>query len=138
MNFHIICEYDLPNNSFTVNNEIYNVPCVFQIWIKKNINRSISIKYNPINYKFVKKEETPDISFRRVGVYAGKIDKNIDKQSIQSHYFIKFDFQLTDSLFEKILNINYKNKDNTVGPKSISKQELMKELNEIINQNIVK
>lgn len=137
LNFHLLCEHDLPNNSFTVNGEFYNVPCVFQIWIKKNINRQLPIKYTPNKYKFVKKEENPDISFRRVGVYAGKIDNNIDKQSIQSHYFIKFDFVLTDNLFKLLSNINYKNKDNTVGPKSISKQELMKEFNNTITQNII-
>ena len=39
---------------------------------------------------FVKKTENPDISFRRVGVNAGNIDKKFDDKSINSHYFIKF------------------------------------------------
>ncbi|GAG95725.1 unnamed protein product, partial [marine sediment metagenome] len=72
------------------------------------------------------------ISFRRVGVYAGKVDRVTEKKSFQSHYFIKFDEPLTDELFDKLSNINYSGKDNTVGPKSIGKQELMKEFNVLL------
>lgn len=128
--FHCICECDLPKNSFLLNEKEYDVPCIFQIWIKKEIKRDKSIQLEPIKYKFVKKEETPDISFRRVGVYAGKIDKNIDK-SIQSHYFIKFD-EFTDKLFTDLQQIKFESSENTVGPKSISKQELIKEFNKVL------
>ena len=62
---------------------------------------------------------------------AGKVDKNTQEKSIQSHYFIKFDIELTDELFDKITKITYDCKDNTCGPKSISKQELIKEFNMI-------
>ena len=127
--FHLVFENVLPNNSFIFNNKSYNVPCVFQIWEKKKNKREKIKKIKPINYKFVKKDESPDISFRRVGVYAGKIDKEYINKSKQSHYFINFDIKLTDDLFEKIKNISYKSSEYTVGPKSISKQELIKELN---------
>jgi len=129
LNFHLVYEYDLPKNAFMVNNTSYDVPCVFQIWIKKNENRPVAKKLEPSKYKFVKKEDNPDISFRRVGVYAGQINKAIQTKSIQSHYFIKFDTILTDELFDKLSNINYECKNNTVGPKSISKPELIKEFN---------
>ena len=99
---------------------------------KKNHHRLVEPLLKPINFKFVKKNEEPHISIRRVGVNAGKIDKNIDK-SIQSHYFIKIlnkeksiDFFI-DSL--KKLNFIF---DNTVGPKSISKQELIKQVNGLV------
>ena len=129
LNYHLICEQDLPDNSFTINNNNYNVPCVFQIWIKKDVNRILPKKLFPNKFKFVKKDENPDICFRRVGVYAGKIDKKYDDKSVQSHYFIKFDIKLTDDIFEKLTQLKYKDGDNTVGPKSISKQELIKEFN---------
>ena len=129
--FHLQYEYDLPTNSFTVNNKSYDVPCVFQIWIKKDTNRSIPIKLEPNKYTFVKKDIPHDISFRRVGVYAGEVDRNTEKKSSQSHYFIKFDNPLTDELFAKLSKINYQEKNNTVGPKSISKQELIKEFNHL-------
>ncbi len=133
LNFHLVCEYDLPENSFMVDNKRYDVPCVFQIWVKKDTHRSILDKLVPKKYKFVKKEMEHDISFRRVGVYAGEIDRNTEEKSFQSHYFIKFDKNvLTEKLYKKISEIHYSSKDYTVGPKSISKQELIEELNKII------
>jgi predicted RNA methylase len=132
LNYHLICERDLPKNSFIVEQKEYDVPCVFQIWIKKNEKRIIPKKLIPNNYKFVKKDENHDISFRRVGVNAGYIDKQTENKSIQSHYFIKFDIDLTDELFDKLKNIDYNCKNNTCGPKSISKQELIEEFNKLL------
>jgi len=130
-NFHLICEYDLPKNAFIVDKKEYDVPCIFQIWIKKDADRVLPKKLIPKKYNFVKKTDKHDISFRRVGVNAGDIDKETEDKSIQSHYFIKFDIELTDVLFNKLINIIYECKDNTCGPKSISKQELIKEFNKL-------
>jgi predicted RNA methylase len=130
--FHLDLEYNLPDNSFLVNNKSYNVPCVFQIWIKKDYFREIPKKLTPVKFKFVKKSDNPDISFRRVGVYAGKIEKTINNQSVQSHYFIKFNDVITDIIYQKLSTIVFVNKDNTAGPRSISKQELIKKFNEIL------
>ena len=132
LNFHLIYEYDLPKNSFIIDKKEYDVPCVFQIWIKKEINREIPIKLIPNKYNFVKKNHIHDISFRRVGVNAGNIDRETEEKSIQSHYFIKFDIELTDDLYNNLNNIVYTCKNNTCGPKSISKQELIEEFNKII------
>lgn len=127
LNFHLQSQFDLPHYSFLVEGKPYDVPCVFQIWVKKTTKRSKPVKLVPKNFSFVKKDDNPDISFRRVGVYAGKIFKEIEDKSPQSHYFIKFDNKLTDELFVKLSNITYASKNNTCGPKSISKQELIKE-----------
>jgi len=131
LHFHLEYEYVLPKNSFIVDNKQYDVPCVFQIWVKKPIKRKVPTKLVPNKYKFVKKEEKHDISFRRVGVNAGDIDTKTKKKSIQSHYFIKFDTPLTDEIFNALTIINYDSKNNTCGPNSISKQELIKEFNKI-------
>ena len=130
--FHLIYEKDLPENSFSVNSVDCDVPCVFQIWKKKKTERIIPEKIEPKNFKFVDKTEHHDISFRRVGVYAGKIDKETDDKSIQSHYFIKFTNNKSVNENVKLLEkINF-DFNNTVGPKSISKQELIKEFNKYI------
>jgi hypothetical protein len=130
--FHLVYEKDLPKNSFTVNGIDCDVPCVFQIWEKKTIERIIPKKIEPKNFKFVNKIESHDISFRRVGVYAGKIDKETNDKSIQSHYFIKFiNKKSIDENIKLLKNINF-DFNNTVGPKSISKQELIKEFNKYI------
>ena len=131
-NYHLLIEIDLPEKSFLVNNIDTNVPCIFQIWEFKNFKRDLIIKKIPIYFKFVKKTDNPDISFRRVGVNAGNISKDIDNKSCQSHYFIKFiNNQSIDTNIE-ILKLLYFKFNNTVGPKSISKQELIEEFNKLL------
>lgn len=129
-NFHNIFEVDLPENSFLVEENIHDVPCIFQIWEKRTYNREKQVKLKPKNYKFVKQNEDHHIAFRRVGVYAGNIYKETEDKSFQSHYFIKFD-KFSDELFNKLKKINYNSSEHTTGPKSIGKQELIKEFNMI-------
>jgi hypothetical protein len=130
LNFHIIFEIDLPINSFLVEDNIHDVPSVFQIWEKKDYEREKIIIMKPKNYKFVKQNENPHIAFRRVGGNAGNIYKEIEDKSFQSHYFIKFD-NYSNELYDKLKKINYNTKEHTTGPKSIGKQELIKEFNMI-------
>lgn len=130
--FHLIYEVNLEDNSFLVNDSEYDVPCVFQIWIKKDVDRPAIVKEDPRSFEFVKKNANPDISFRRVGVNAGMIMKQSDTKSEQSHYFIKFNNEITvDSIIPQLEKIKFEF-DNTVGPKSISKQELIKEFNRVL------
>ena len=131
LSFHLIIETELPENSFLVEGKEHDVPCVFQIWQKKSEERIKKEKLKPVNFKFVNKSEPHDISFRRVGVYAGKIDTETADKSIQSHYFIKFTKKINKDLFNALINITF-DTDNTVGPKSISKQELMEKFNPIL------
>ena len=132
MDFHLICEIDLPDKSFLVDGVEHNVPCIFQIWERKTYNRALIEKLEPFNFMFVEKTENPDISFRRVGVNAGVIDIKIDEKSIQSHYFIKFTNGKTiNDNIKKLSTITY-DINNTVGPRSISKQELIKEFNPLL------
>lgn len=133
-NFHMVYESDIPDNAFLVGDKEHNVPCVFQIWEKREEFRQVVIKQEPINYEFVRQNENPDISFRRVGVYAGKIDKEYENKSPQSHYFIKFtneNIKEADKeiLYDRMIKLKFDCKNNTVGPRSISKQELIAELN---------
>lgn len=129
--FHLIIETELPEKSFLVEGKEYDVPCVFQIWEKRTEERIKKVKLQPINFKFVDKSEPHDISFRRVGVYAGKIDINTVDKSIQSHYFIKFTRKINKEMFNNLINIEF-DTNNTVGPKSISKQELIEKFNPIL------
>jgi predicted RNA methylase len=127
--FHLIFECDLPSHSFLVNEEEYDVPCVFQIWKRMDGNRPIVEKIEPINFMFVGKIDNPDISFRRVGVNAGVISKDIEGKSIQSHYFIKFtNDNVLDDNISLLSQITF-DFNNTVGPKSISRQELIHKFN---------
>ena len=125
-------EIDLPEKSFLVDGIEHNVETVFQIWEKKTTNRDVIEKLEPLNFIFVKQTENPDISFRRVGVNAGTIDIKIDEKSFQSHYFIKFTNgkSINDNITQ-LSKITYEF-NNTVGPKSISKQELIVKFNSLL------
>jgi hypothetical protein len=131
-NFHLVCEIDLPEKSFLVNNKEHDVPCIFQIWIKKTYDREVSTKLEPHNFIFVEKTDNPNISFRRIGVNAGTIDVNSTNKSVQSHYFIKFTNANDLEKNIELLNTIVYDSNNTVGPKSIGKQEVIKEFNKVI------
>ena len=123
--FHLVHENDIENNAFLVNGIEYDVPCVFQIWIKREFVRENAEKVKEHGYEFVKKNNNPHISFRRVGVNAGVISKDIENKSEQSHYFIKFNNGMSiDENIKLLENIHF-DFNNTVGPKSISKSELI-------------
>lgn len=132
LQFHLVFETELPDKSFLVNGIEHDVPCIFQIWEKRTENRELTEKLEPIGFVFVDKTDNPDISFRRVGVNAGRIDTNINEKSVQSHYFIK----LTNNKpmqhnLTQLSKITYEF-NNTVGPKSISKQELISKFNPLL------
>lgn len=131
-NFHLEYEEILPEDSFLLDGEDYSVKCVFQIWVRKNESRKSISKINPIGFNYTKNKQEADISIRRVGIYAGRAFTDTDK-SEQSHYFIKFNNKDVVNVVIEYLN-NYKWIDLTVGPRSISKQEL----NEVINNLIIK
>lgn len=73
LNFHLLFQIDLPENSFfDTNNLCKKVPCVFQIWKKKNLNRKKMLLLKPKNFAFVKKDQNPHIAFCCAGGSAGK------------------------------------------------------------------
>ena len=131
--FHLIFQVDLPPNSFLVDSHEYDVPCVFQIWEKKVDMRLKQPILQPMHFKFVKQTQDPDISVRRIGVNAGIISQNTIDKSIESHYFIKFtNSKSVEDNIISLLGITYEF-DNTVGPKSISKQELIEKFNQYLS-----
>jgi hypothetical protein len=134
LDFHLIFEEDCPDNSFLVEGKEHDVPCVFQVWIKRSVPRTTPSIQKPLLYGFVEKHDAPDISFRRVGVNAGEIDIHFDDKSMQSHNFIKFDNSIDVNQFLKLYSIDVFQHNNTVGPRSIAKTEMIRVFNEIINQ----
>lgn len=131
--YHLEYQEILPENSFLLDNEDYDVKCVFQIWKKKDTKRIKFVNEKEKGFSYTKNKEEADISIRRVGIYAGRAFRDTNK-STQSHYFITLDDK------EKIDNvIEYLDKhkwvDLTVGPRSISKGELNPILNKILTNN---
>ena len=128
--FHLVHQSEIEENGFVIDGSSHNVPCVFKIWERRDTERTMLAKQEPVGFVFVKKNENPDIAFRRVGVNAGTIYRDTQGRSEQSHYFIKFDLNLDcDTCVDSLRNIEYPS-SNTVGPRSISKQELTIKFNE--------
>lgn len=133
-NFHLVFEEDLKDNSFLLDGQPFNVPCVFQIWEVRDVPRPTLPASEPYKFKFVKKDENPHVSFRRVGVNAGVIDTDITDKSVQSHYFIRFDDEKNiDQLVESLQDLQFSS-SNTVGPRSVNKEELISEYNFIVKE----
>jgi len=131
--FHLVFEIDLPDKAFLVDGDEYTVPCIFQIWEKRETYREIRQPQTPRHFQFVEKNDHPDISVRRVGINAGRIDTVIDTKSEQSHYFIRFtNGKSTEENITELSQIVYE-QNNTVGPRSISKQELMVRFNPVLD-----
>jgi hypothetical protein len=133
LEFHLVYEEDIPENGFVIDGKDYNVECVFQIWKRMETKRQVIEDEDPYKFSFVKKEEDPHFSLRRVGVYAGKISTEIITKSSESHYFIRLNEEIDQDYFEEeFLKLDFTH-NNTVGPKSISKQEFIKKINIIIS-----
>lgn len=133
LNFHLIKEKILDKKSFTLDGKDYSVPCVFQVWEKKDIKRKpYQNKTTTELFDFVDKNNA-DFRIQRVGGNAGKASFDLNF-SIQSNYFIK---NKTCYSNEKLINIInqtiFPELEYTVGPKSLSKTELILTLEEKIN-----
>jgi len=121
--FHLVYEEDLADNSFEFNGQDKDVPCVFQVWVKRDVIREKAIKLTTEDFTFCKERELADFAFQRVGVNAGRI-KDIDNViASASHYFMK---QKNENVREILSGIDWNSvKLNTAGNPSISKQELI-------------
>ena len=123
--YHLIEEVDLGTETATLDGEMQQIPVVFQIWENKHTPRPIPEHIDPNGFQYVKKADA-DFCVRRVGIYAGHAYKELSV-SETAHYYIKCDYDVID-----ILNKVKWPHNNTVGQRSISKDELNKVLNRII------
>jgi len=135
--FHCIFQKELEKGSFEVNGEAYDVPCVFQIWQRRESDRALIEVAKESGFQYVKGTEQYHLALRRVGVNAGKSYSGKGKYSFQSHYFLKLD-NLYVAHLEKIIDSlnNHIFPSNTVGPRSLSKGEVNEVLNEILRTSI--
>jgi hypothetical protein len=133
LNYCKVFEKDLPHNAFTYEGEDYNVPCVFQIYRPSNVLRKKTKLEFPKYFSFVSKHDA-NLSIRRVGVNAGTVFGNVDV-SESSHYFIK-------TKYRKIIMLNVDRElftsNDTTGPRSISKNDLIYVLDNAIEKNLKK
>lgn len=133
LNFHLIKEKILDKKSFTLDGKDYSVPCIFQVWEKKDIKRKpYQNKTTTELFDFVDKNNA-DFRIQRVGGNAGKASFDLNF-SIQSNYFIKNKTCYSNEKLIDIINQTiFPELEYTVGPKSLSKTELILTLEEKIN-----
>jgi len=136
--YHLIKQIEIPPNSYYNGLNIYDINTVFLVYKKLDYKREkISKEVHNHKYKFVKHSEDYDIAIRRIGyntsnMYIKNLSTSYNKNS---HYFIKLSADTNKDEF--IINYNkikYKleyNINNTVGPKSLSKTDLIDLLNTI-------
>jgi len=137
LTYHLVKQIELPKNSFEVNKEPYDVPCVFQIWEKQEQQRESVEKEDPDGFVYVKPGETYDLAFRRVGGDAGKtfLRAELEAPSVQSHHFLKFDEGIDLADIQKRVD-KHIFPSNTTGPRSLSKSEINSVLNKIIHASL--
>lgn len=101
------------------------MPCVFQVWTKKDVKRKpVKLKTTSDFFSFVDKAQA-DFRIQRVGGNAGKASFDLTK-SASSNYFIKNQTKISnEDLVEYINQLKFPTIEFTVGPKSLSKGELI-------------
>lgn len=138
-------EFDLPSKSFLIHGKVeYNVPCVFQIWKNGDNNQEDKVKLKPEKFTFIPKSkyvrgERNCIYFHRAGSKSGKSflgEEKIftEKGTVKDgYYMIKLPEPINKEIVNEKLNSITWRHNNTVGQKSISQQELIPILNDIIS-----
>lgn len=137
--FHCIHSEELQTNSFEVNGKEYEVPCVFQIWEKRDTDRPKVEAVQEKGFQYVKHGESFHIAFKRVGGLAGTCSpwNTGTTFNAQFHYFLKLEDIYVPHLPEIIARVNaHVFPSNTVGPRSLSKSEANEVLNEVLENAI--
>lgn len=127
--FSLQTTIDLDPDSFLLDGQIYDVPSVFQIWKRTNEQRPKLGKQILLNdgVRFTTKNFCDrTVAIRRIGVNAGRAEL-FNNQSIESHYFIDSDIDLQE-IISYLNRFKWEHND-TTGPRSISKQQFIKLLN---------
>lgn len=128
--FHLEYEQDLPDNSFEIDGEDKTVPCCFQIWLRRSVNRpKIPVYHNHPDLEFLPTDRLDEatILFQRVGAGAGTFkdppkDTDASGYSWKSNYYIK----CSDESARILRSItDWPSKYNTAGNPSISKSDLI-------------
>lgn len=135
MDFHLINELDLPDESFLKDGKPYKVPCVFQVWKRLPTPRKpIVVDLNNDWFDFVEKDENPDLAVRRVGFHAGACKIDLGPCKTTTFYFLRLKPTMNKTNFYVYLNALKDNQKflsvigNTAGPRSLSKGEFLEVL----------
>jgi hypothetical protein len=133
--FHCLSSAELATNSFEVNGEPYDVPCVFQVWERKEVDREMPAAAAEKGFSYVKYGEAAHIVFRRVGGTAGTCVEYDAAATYnkQVYYFLRLEEVYVPHIKKIVAAVNgHVFPSNTVGPRSLSKGEATEVLNEVL------
>jgi len=156
--FHLVYEIPLGQDSFTIEGEPHDVPCIFQIWKRQDTKRYIEPKPVATGFKFVKRpeivvddtdptqktnlfEEPPDFGILRAGGgnTCGRISREYKdgcKCYREGWLFIKLDpqYKNKDKFYKEYNKINWMDitGDSNVGARSIDKPTFTNKINELL------
>jgi len=88
--FHQVLDYFLPEKSFIFEGRPYDVPCCFQVWVKRTnvVRHCVDGSLSHPDFEFVPREQA-SLAVRRVGTLAGKYFLEFSQYADESHYFIR-------------------------------------------------
>jgi len=136
--FHRVHSEELEKNAFEVNEEAYDVPCVFQIWEKKATERVLEEAVTEEGFQYVKHGEAFHIAFKRVGGQAGRcyaFDPTAEYNR-QVYYFLKLEEAYVEHIQKIVDTVNaHVFPTNTAGPRSLSKSEANEVLNQVLSES---
>lgn len=128
--FHLLHQSDLPPRAFIVGDRAHTVPSIFQIWQRRLFRRRPSPP--PRHHLEFTTAAEAQFAIRRVGGNAGKIfERDLATLNPNSTYFCR---EKTRGALAVLKKLDFSPLvQNTVGPKSLGKQELAIELAKHLN-----
>ena len=135
LRFHCVFTEPVEENAFEVNGAEYDVPCVFQIWMRRETDRILEVPVKEVGFRYKRAGESFTIALKRVGGRAGHCALSSLSQAFHSqfHYFLELDPLLLPHAKKIVDAVNQHTfPSNTVGPRSLSKSEVNDVLNRIV------
>jgi hypothetical protein len=123
--YHLLNQRVLVRESFTFEGKSHSVPCVFQVWERRDdLRPKVTLPLVHADFDFVTREEA-DFALQRVGEYAGAVKTCFSGVSKASHNFLRANGSVEELLaFFRAIDFS-EVKARTVGQPSISKTEIV-------------
>jgi len=133
--FHLLLSESLPHHSFIVNDKPHDVPCVFQIWVRKPTSRAAATRVDPVGFEYTRGGEY-DLAIRRVGATAGTAYlPSLVHHNPNTHYFITLSPSHRAHARRIMELVNEQEfPTNTTGARSISQSEINVILNPLLHR----
>lgn len=133
LNFELLGERLLEEDSFLFEGKPYSVPCCFQIWLRTTARRQhLLTPTTHQDFEFCQPADA-DFAVRRVGCLAGKVIREFAGYSMGSNYFIRAKIPIQD-LIRRLESIDWSAvKWDTAGNPSIGKRELIAKYSQAID-----